>query len=87
MNWTAVNLDMLLLTESTPTERAALLTYWLASGRELTTVDVADNFQVSQRTAQRLFTVISRAIPIYRDDETGLWRMADDGSSYSISPY
>lgn len=79
---------MSLLLESTPVERAALLTYWLANGRELTTVEAAESLCVSQRTAQRLFTAVSRTVPIYRDEHTGLWRMADDGNPYSlISPY
>lgn len=75
------------LFESTPTERAALLTYWLSMGQELTTAEVAENFQVSQRTAQRLFAAVSRTVPIYRDEATGFWRLMDEERPFSISPY
>ena len=77
---------MTYITESTPTERAAIVTYWLVSGRELSTADVAENLQVSQRTARRLFTAVSRAVPIYRD-EAGLWRILEDDLPLTISPY
>lgn len=77
----------MILTESTPTERAALLAYWLISGRELSTADVAEDLQVSQRTAQRLFAAVSRSIPIYRDQDDGMWRAIDPDSPHSISPY
>lgn len=76
---------MTLCLESTPTERAALVTYWLTTGRELTTSDVAESLQVSQRTAQRLFTAVSRTIPCYRDDD-GRWRLSEDPIG-QISPY
>ena len=77
---------MTLLTESTPTERAVLLIHWLHSGRELTTAVVAEDLQVSQRTAQRLFVAASRAgVPVYRDDD-GVYRLLPDGV-LQISPY
>jgi predicted DNA-binding transcriptional regulator YafY len=65
-----------LLLESTPTERAAQVTYWLANGKRLTTADVAESLQISQRTAQRLFTSVSRVLPVYRDD-SGYWMIED----------
>jgi len=71
--------------ESTPTERAAQVTYWLANGRSLTTAEVAESLQISQRTAQRLFTAVSRTIPCYRDDD-GRWRLSEDPIA-EISPY
>lgn len=77
---------MTYITESTPTERAALVIHWLHIGRELTTADVAKNLQVSQRTAQRLFVAVSRAgVPVYRDDD-GIYRLLSD-SLAQISPY
>jgi predicted DNA-binding transcriptional regulator YafY len=77
---------MTYITESTPTERAVLLIHWLHIGRELTTVDVADDLQISQRTAQRMFAAASRAgVPIYRDED-GVYRLIGDGT-VQISPY
>lgn len=74
------------LSESTPTERALLLVHWLHIGRELTTADVAESLQVSQRTAQRMFTAASRAgVPVYRDDD-GIYRLLSD-DLMQISPY
>lgn len=75
---------MIYISESTPTERAALVAFWLAQGRELTTVEVAESLQVSQRTAQRLFTAVSRSIPCYRNDD-GRWCIVGDVAE--ISPY
>lgn len=75
----------MILIETTPTERAALVAYWLLSGRELTTTEAARSLQVSPRTAQRLFAAVSRAIPVYRDDD-GIWRTVDDAPT-KISPY
>lgn len=82
---------MTLLLESTPTERAAVVAYWLANGRAVTTASVAESLQVSQRTAQRLVVSVSRVLPIYRDD-SGCWRLLanDDairGDVVSISVY
>jgi len=79
-------MTMTYITESTPTERAVLLIHWLHIGRELTTADVAENLQVSQRTAQRLFVAVSRAgVPVWRDDD-GVYRLLSDGLT-QISPY
>lgn len=77
---------MILLLESTPTERAAVVAYWLANGRTVTTADVAESLQVSQRTAQRLVVSVSRVLPIYRDD-AGFWRLAADDGAARISVY
>lgn len=73
------------ITESTPTERAALLTYHLLTGQQMTTVEAAQLLQVSQRTAQRMLALISRTVPIYRDELSGRW--SADGSGVQISPY
>jgi predicted DNA-binding transcriptional regulator YafY len=79
-------MTMTYIAESTPTERAVLLIHWLHIGRELTTAEVADDLQISQRTAQRMFTAASRAgVPIYRDDD-GVYRLLSDGV-LQISPY
>jgi predicted DNA-binding transcriptional regulator YafY len=74
-----------LLLESTPTERAAQVAYWLANGKRLTTADVAESLQISQRTAQRLFTAVSRVLPVYRD-EGGYWMVAEE-TTVRISIY
>ena len=77
---------MTILSESTPTERALLLSYWLTSGKELTTAEAADSLQVSQRTAQRMFMAMSRAgVPVYRDED-GVYRLISN-DSVQISPY
>ena len=64
--------SLTLLLESTPTERGAQVAYWLAHGRQLTTADIAESLQISQRTAQRLVTTVARVLPVYRDDD-GRW--------------
>lgn len=75
-----------MIRESTPTERAALLTYQLLTGQQMTTTEAAQLLQVSQRTAQRMLSLISRTVPVYRDDISGRW-VADDGDGAQISPY
>jgi predicted DNA-binding transcriptional regulator YafY len=76
----------MVLTETTPTERAAILTYWLVSGRPVTTADAADQLDITQRTAQRLLNTIARTVPIIRDDNTGAWIILES-ESQQISPY
>lgn len=76
---------MLLLQESTPTERAARITFLLVRGRELTAQEAADLFNVHISTAYRTLNAISRHVPIYRD-ETGVWRLLEPLEE-SISPY
>jgi predicted DNA-binding transcriptional regulator YafY len=51
-------------------------------GGTLTTREAAEMFDVSLRTIQRDFDAISRAVPIYRDDD-GRWRHVDKPSSIS----
>lgn len=75
----------MILQETTPQERAALLTYRLAAlGEQMTTAEAAQLLDVSQRTAQRTLNRLSRAIPIERDGLTGRWYCAGD---VQISPY
>ena len=57
----------------TQTERYVLLAWWLAEGERLTTEQVARRLHVQRNTAQRMFTRMSRKLPIYRDMR-GRWR-------------
>ena len=57
---------------TSPTQRAALVTWLLAEGVELTTNDVADLCQFSQRAAQDLMQQLSEVLPIER--ERRFWR-------------
>ena len=78
----------MILLESTPTERAAYLTYILVTGRTVTAQEAADLLAVSRRTAQRTLAVISRTVPIFREDETGEWRLVEgEYTPGHISPY
>ena len=89
MNRTAGSLGTLLmvdLCESSPIERAAYLAWLLANGRSLTTHEAAELTGTSLRTAQRTFILISRTVPIVRDDETFAWRLAEN-DTHQISPY
>lgn len=60
-----------------PVERAALITEKLMTGRGLTTAEAAELCGVSQRTAQRDLSDMSRVIAIYRHDD-GVWRVLYD---------
>jgi predicted DNA-binding transcriptional regulator YafY len=75
---------MIILDGSKATERAALIAYLLASGRQLSTADIVEMTGVPIRTAQRDFVNISRAIPIYRESD-GQWSLINQEAV--ISPY
>lgn len=73
------------LCESSPIERAAYLAWLLTKGRSLTACEAAEITGTSLRTAQRTFALISRTVPIVRDEETFAWRLAEN--THQISPY
>lgn len=75
------------ITESTPVERAALLTCWLVNGRSLTATQAAEMLEVSPRTARRLLATISRSVPVERDEFTNRWYYNPRGQQVEISPY
>jgi predicted DNA-binding transcriptional regulator YafY len=75
------------LTESTPAERAAYLTYILLRGRPVATQDAAERLEVSQRSVQRTLNAISRAgVPVIYEAGLGIWRIVE-GEGDQISPY
>ena len=74
----------MIISESTPMQRAASLTYRLTKGQSISSREAAEILEVSQRTAQRTLAAISQTVPIYRDDETGHWLLLPSGQ---ISPY
>lgn len=62
-------------------ERAAMVAYLVASGRRLSTRDVARLTECSLRTAQRTMCVVERVIPI--SPVEGRWqlvRLREDAS-------
>lgn len=75
-----------MLREAKAAERAVYLAYLLFSGRQLTTDEAAEITAVSQRTAQRDFLVLERALPVYRDDD-GRLILRDTDGMVQISPY
>jgi len=63
--------------EYTYTERIALLAWWLAEGERLTTEQVAQRFRIRRGEAAKMFTRISRKLPIYCDDG-GVWQKVEE---------
>ena len=63
--------------EYTYTERIALLVWWLAEGERLTTEQVVQRFHIRRGEAAKMFTRISRKLPIYREDG-GVWQKVDE---------
>lgn len=51
----------------TSTERAALVTYWLAQGQTLTTREVADKLGLHYNSAYALLGRLCRVLPIVYD--------------------
>lgn len=72
-----------MITESKASERAAWLAWQLASGERLRPVDIMEKTAVSRRTAYRDIDVLSRVLPIGRDDEGYYYLVA----KVKISPY
>jgi len=56
-----------------PNERAAVITFKLATGGTVTTTEVAEWCQVSRRTAQRDILAIERVLPLGRDSQGGIF--------------
>ena len=78
----------MILCESTPTERAAYVSYLLARGRTLTTNEAAELTGVSVRAMQIMLNKMARTIPIYREDN-GRWTALpeEDAGTMQISPF
>jgi hypothetical protein len=51
----------------TPQERAALITFRLLAGDELTTMQIAERVGVSWHGASAMMERISRVVPVYRE--------------------
>jgi len=62
--------------EYTQMERYALLSWWLADGERMSVEQVARRFCIQRRAAQRMFSRMSRKLPIYRDMR-GRWRKVE----------
>lgn len=58
----------------TPSERVALVVWWLVHGEGLTTKQVAKITGLTMGTAWRLMARISRVLPIYQDDNY-VWQL------------
>lgn len=60
----------------TSQEKAASVTWKIASGQEFTVREVADNFGISRQGAHKMLNTISRVIPI-APNSTGIWKRFD----------
>jgi hypothetical protein len=58
----------------TPSERVALIVWHLAHGEGLNTLHIAQMTGLSLRGARELMYRVSRVIPIYQDDNDGMWQ-------------
>ena len=65
------------MAEYTSQERAAVAVFRLASRRPLTAKQLAALSGSSVRTAQRTLAGLGRVLPVYRDDDTGAWRLVE----------
>ena len=61
----------------TPSERVALVVWYMAHNVALSTREVAKITRISKRGALELMNRISRVLPIYLDDR--VWRICHDG--------
>lgn len=62
------------MTPETPSERVALVVWWLAHGEGLTTRRVSEMTCLTWDGAAALLERVSRVLPIYRDDD-GIWQV------------
>ena len=62
------------VTDFTPQERAAKLTFDLVNGGAKTSRQVAEDLGITVHGARRLLCNVSRVVPI-APDERGVWRM------------
>lgn len=60
--------------KSTPTEKAAEVTYLIIQGQEMTTSDVAERFGTTWQGADKLMNKVSRRVPIYKDERDTRWK-------------
>lgn len=60
----------------TPSERVALVVWWLAHGEGLTTKRVSEITKITPRAASYLMCRISRVLPIYQDDDF-VWQVCE----------
>ena len=56
----------------TAQERAALVTYQLVSGAEMSTAEIAERTGLSRAGAWHMMNRVSRVVPLYQDG--GRWR-------------
>ena len=56
----------------TPQERAALVTFQILDGAQLTTPEIAESVGVSRQAAWRMMQGVSRVVPVYQDGDR--WR-------------
>lgn len=66
--------------ELTPTERAAVVTWWFAHGDGMTAADVARLTGLSVHGARAMLARLARKIPIYRTD-AGVWEVCALGEA------
>lgn len=61
----------------TPSERVALLVWYMAHGVALSNVEIIKITGLKRRTAYEMMCRISRILPIYQDEEH-IWRVCAD---------
>jgi len=62
------------VTDQTPEERAALVTWHLSHGDAFKTAEVCRMTGLTRQGAYRLLCKLSRVIPVYQD-ESGVWQV------------
>lgn len=78
-------MTMFAISETTPQERGADLIYrMLVNEFQPTAREVADMYGISERTAQHTMTVLSRAVPLFRDEDTGRWQLLSTTETISL---
>ncbi len=67
----------------TPSERGALIAWYMAHGMALSTLEVAKLTGLKRRGALQLMYCISRVLPIYQD-ECAIWRVCKSGMAQDV---
>ena len=62
------------MSDQTPEERAALVTWYLSHGDAFRTSEVCRMTGLTRQGAYRLLCKLSRVIPVYQD-ESGVWQV------------
>jgi len=62
------------VTDQTPEERAALVTWYLSHGDAFRTSEVCRMTGLTRQGAYRLLCKLSRVIPVYQD-KSGVWQV------------